>query len=103
MSEAQRPPLTPDDLLGTGEWRELPSALDTRILVRLWPDDSVDTLAVRSTGEALGERTDPAGKPVWRHFAATSVVIVLLWTLPPPGESGAPNEVLPNETTDQDI
>ena len=103
MNEDQRPPLTLEDLLNTGKWQELPSALDTRIVIHPWPDDSVDTVVVRSTGEALGERTNSAGQPVWRHFAAASVVIVLVWNLPPPGALGAPNEVLRSEATDQEV
>lgn len=103
MSDDDKPPTTPQDLLDTGLWQELPSSLDTRILIRPWPDGTVDTLAIRATGEALGERSNPAGQPVWRHFASTAVVIVLAWTLPAPAEPGAPGEVLRNEPTDQDL
>lgn len=103
MTDDQWPPLSPQDLLDTGAWKALPSAPDTQVLIRPWPDGSVDTLAVRVEGKALGERTNPEGQPVWRHFAKTSVVIVLVWTLPQPGEPGAPSEVLRGESTDRDI
>lgn len=103
MADDSRPPMSPEDLLDTDDWQELPGGPGTRILIRPWPDGSVDTVAIRADGRALVERTNADGHPVWRHFATVSVVIVLVWTLPGPDEPGAPTEVLRNETTDRDM
>ncbi len=103
MTDDSWPPMSPGDLLDSEDWRELPSSPDTRILIRPWPDGSVDTLAVHPDGHALVERTNSDGHPVWRHFVKTSSAIVLVWTLPAPGELGAPTEVLLSESTDRDM
>lgn len=103
MTNDSWPPMSPEDLLDSEDWKELPSGPGVRILSRLWPDGSVDTLVIQPDDKAVVERTNADGHPVWRHFAKTSAAIVLVWTLPAPGELGAPAEVLPDESTDRDI
>ena len=84
------------DLMSEGGWRPLPGTFGgVLIYMRSWPDDTVDTLAVTGPAEAIAERTDPDGCPVWRQLGPLSEVIAELRKVPAPGEPDAPREILP--------
>lgn len=82
-------------LVGANGWRPLPGPPNALIFLRSWPDESVDTLAVRGADEALAERSNPAGDPVWRHVGELTEVIARLRALPAPGMANAPRLILP--------
>lgn len=84
------------DLIDEGDWRtSLGTTGGTLIYLRPWPDDSVDTLAVTGPSEAVAERTDPNGCPVWRKLGALTEVIAELRTVPAPDAPDAPRDILP--------
>lgn len=85
------------ELVNTGGWHPLPGAPDMLIFIRPWPDDSVDTLAVRDDTDAVAERTNPTGNPVWRHTGDLTTVIAQLRALPPPGAANAPRQAIPGD------
>jgi hypothetical protein len=87
-------------LVGSGGWRPLPGPPNALIFVRLWPDGLVDTLAVRGADEALAERTNPAGDPVWRHAGELTDVIARLRALPAPDAANVPRLILPADSLD---
>ncbi|HEX3782090.1 MAG TPA: hypothetical protein VHX38_20695 [Pseudonocardiaceae bacterium] len=62
-------------LIDEGGWRPLPGVAALLVYVRPWPDDSVDTLVITGDTDALGERTNPDGAPVWRHVGGLTEVI----------------------------
>ena len=88
------------DLIGAGGWHPLPGVPGELIFIRPWPDGSVDALAVKGANEALSERTNPAGDPVWRHAGELIEVIARLHTLPAPDMVNAPRLILPGDSTD---
>lgn len=87
------------DLVSEPGWRPLPGAFGAfdgvLIYMRSWPDDSVDTLAVTGPAKVVAERTNPDGCPVWRKSGELAEVIAELRAVPPPGQPGAPEEILP--------
>jgi hypothetical protein len=84
-------------LIGAGDWHLLPGAPGMLIFIRAWPDDWVDTLAISGETEALAERTNPAGHPVWRHPGALTEVIAALRDLPAPDAPTAPQVPIPSD------
>jgi hypothetical protein len=83
-----------NDLMISGEWRGLPGPPTAAIFIRPWEDGSVDTLAMQGETDALVERTDAAGVPVWRTTGAVPDVIAALDRVPPPYALDAPREPL---------
>lgn len=75
-------------------WRPLAGSRDLLIFIHPWPDESVDTLAIRGETDALAERTNPAGEPVWRRDGTLIDVIDELRELPPPDAATAPRLVI---------
>lgn len=88
-------------LTSDGGWHPLPGPPGAPIFMRPWPDGSVDALAVHGAGEAYGERTNPAGHPVWRLPGNVVEVIAGLRQLPAPDDPDAPPEVLSRESLDR--
>jgi hypothetical protein len=82
------------DLINTGAWFKLPGPPSMVILMHAWDDESVDTLALHSETDALAERTNPDGEPVWRHNGTVTEVIDALRQLPAPYAPDAPHEPL---------
>ena len=82
------------DLISSGGSRPLPGPPDAVIVIRLWPDASVDTLAVTSPTQALAERTNQTGHPVWRYAGRLTEVIARLRALPAPDAPDAPRQVI---------
>jgi hypothetical protein len=66
------------ELVGAGGWRRIPGLPNAVIVMRPWPDGSVDTLAVHGVTESLAERTNPIGHLVWRRAGEPSEVIAQL-------------------------
>jgi hypothetical protein len=64
------------------------------VVVLPWPDGTVDTLAVRGVIQALAERTNPAGHPVWRQVGTVVDVIAQVKALPAPDTPDAPQQVI---------
>ncbi|HEX3785082.1 MAG TPA: hypothetical protein VHX38_35950 [Pseudonocardiaceae bacterium] len=89
------------ELIGAGGWRSLPGEPGVLIFIRAWPDDSVDTLAVSGESEALAERTNPVGDPVWRKTGALTEVIAALRGLPTPAAVTAPRTVIVGDAVDR--
>jgi hypothetical protein len=90
-------------LMASGGWRELPGIPGTLVLIRTWPDDSVDALTVHDDRDAFAHRTNPAGTPVWNHIGAVSEVVEALRQVPPPSDPGAPRESLGAPNRDRDM
>ena len=91
------------ELIGSGGWRQLPGAPNAVIHMRPWPDGSVDTLAVFDETDALVERTNARGEPVWRQTGTVADVIAALGELPGPFASNAPREPLGTPDRDRDM
>lgn len=84
-------------LIEGGGWRPLPGAPGMLIFIHPWPDDWVDTLAVSGETDAVAERTNPAGHPVWRHRGALTEVIAALRDVPAPDAPTAPRRPIPTD------
>lgn len=91
------------ELIGAGGWRSLPGPQHALIFVHPWPDESVDTLAIQGATEVLAERTNPAGRPVWRHAGELTEVIARLRALPAPNAANAPRLILPVDPADRNL
>jgi hypothetical protein len=65
-----------------------------------WPDGTVDTLAVRGVAQALAERTNPTGHPVWRKVGTVVEVIAQIRALPASDAPDAPRQVISSGGTD---
>jgi hypothetical protein len=91
------------DLVGSGGWQSLPGAPNALVYMRPWPDGSVDTLAMLGETEALIERTNPTGQPVWRTNGTVTEVIDTLAGLVAPLAPGAPREPLRSPSRDRDL
>lgn len=85
------------ELIEAGGWGPVPGAPGMLIFIRAWPDDSVDTLAVTGEADALAERTNPAGHPVWRQPGSLTGVIAALRELPAPDDPAAPRIPIPSD------
>jgi hypothetical protein len=82
------------ELVDAGQWRRLPGPPDVLIFIHPYTDGSVDTLAVKDETDAVGERTDPEGAPVWHRKGGLSEIIGLIRALPHPLAPNAPHEVI---------
>jgi hypothetical protein len=82
------------DLIGSGGWRRQPAPPGVLVVLLPWPDGTVDTLAVRGVTQALAERTNPAGRPVWRQVGTVIEVITQMRALPAPDAPDAPRRVI---------
>lgn len=82
------------DLIGSGGWRRQPGPPKVLVVVLPWPDGTVDTLAVRGVAQALAERTNPAGRPVWRQVGTVIEMITQVRTMPAPDAPDAPRQVI---------
>ena len=91
------------ELMASGGWRFLPGPPNAVVVIRAWPDGSVDTLAVRGESEALAERTNAIGHPVWRRVGALADIITELRGLPTPDAPDAPRLVLPRDSADRHL
>jgi len=86
-------------LINSGGWRALEGSPDLLVYVHTWPDETVDTLAIRGETDALAERTNPAGEPVWRREGTLTDAINALRDIPPPHAANAPRLVLPGRAS----
>lgn len=86
------------DLIGSGGWRPHPGPPGALVYLLPWPDGTVDTLAVKGATQALAERTNPIGHPVWRHVGAVVEVIAQVRALPSPNGPDAPRLVIGDGT-----
>jgi hypothetical protein len=86
-------------LVSSDGWGKLRGSPDLLVYIHPWPDDSVDTLAIRGETDALAERTNPAGEPIWRREGTLADAIDALRELPPPDAPYAPRLVLPGPAT----
>ncbi len=91
------------ELVSSGGWRPLPGARNALIHMRPWPDGSVDTLAVFNETDALAERTNARGVPVWRQTGAVTDVITALGQVPAPFAPDAPRGPLDTPNRDRDM
>jgi hypothetical protein len=82
------------DLIGSGGWRRQPGPPGVLVVLLPWPDGTVDTLAVRTVTQALAERTNPAGHPVWRQAGTVVEVIAQVQALPAPDAPDAPRKLI---------
>lgn len=82
------------ELIASGGWRAQPAPPGTLVVLLAWPDGTVDTLAVRGVSQALAERTNPAGHPVWRQVGTVLDVIAEVRALPAPDTPDAPRHVI---------
>lgn len=89
------------ELVDAGGWRPLPGPPSALILLRPWPDGSVDTLAVHGVTESKAERTNPAGHPVWRQTGELAEMLAQLHALPAPEHPDAPHLSLPGDSADR--
>ncbi|HEX3781319.1 MAG TPA: hypothetical protein VHX38_16785 [Pseudonocardiaceae bacterium] len=81
-------------LFEAGGWTSLPSS-DGLIFIRPWPDGSVDSLGIYGAAEALAERTNPGGQPVWRTKGPlVEVIAAIRDTLPAPDAPDSPQSAL---------
>jgi hypothetical protein len=90
------------ELIGSGGWRSLPAPPGALVVVLPWPDGTVDTLAVRGVMQALAERTNPAGHPVWRQAGPVVDIVAQVRALPAPNTPDAPRSVIGEHTDRQD-
>lgn len=88
------------ELIGAGGWRAQPAPPGRLVVLLPWPDGSVDTLAVKGVSQALAERTNPMGRPVWRHTGTTVEVIAQVRALPAPDAPDAPRQVIGGDAAD---
>lgn len=90
------------ELLTDPMWRELPH---TKIYIRSWSDDSMDTLLAWYDTEAIAHRCNATDVKVWRAEGTLVEVIAALRELPAPDAENAPRTPLPNDsaTPDRDI
>jgi hypothetical protein len=104
MSDDTSPALRAfQDLISTGGWVPLPGPPNLVVRMHPWPDGSVDTIVLLGEDEALIDRTDPVGKPVWRTDGTVTEVIAAYRQLSPPFALDAPREPLkdtPNRDRD---
>lgn len=89
--------------VGAGGWRPLPGVEGKLIFIRPWPDNSVDTLAVRDETEALAQRTNPVGQPVWLRKGTLIEVVAELREVPAPDALDAPRTVLPGDSVERNL
>jgi hypothetical protein len=82
------------DLIGSGGWRPQPGPPGALVFLLPWPDGTVDTLAVKGVTQALAERTNPMGHPVWRQVGTAVEVITQVQALPTPDAPDAPRHVI---------
>jgi hypothetical protein len=86
-------------LVSTDGWNSLAGSPDLLVYIHPWSDGTVDALAVKGETDALAERTNPAGEPVWRHEGTLTDTIDALRGVPPPDADNAPRLVLPGRAT----
>lgn len=82
------------DLVTSDGWRPLPGPPAAVIHLHPWPDGSVDTLVLLGETEALIERTNPVGQPVWRANDTLIKVIAAYRDVPAPFAPDAPRAPL---------
>jgi hypothetical protein len=90
-------------LVSTDGWHSLAGSPDLLVYIHPWPDGSTDALAVKGETDALAERTNPDGDPVWRHEGTLTDAIDALREVPPPNAANAPRLVLPGRATRPDL
>lgn len=91
-------------LINTGGWVHLPSGSDELLIfMHVHDDSSVDILAIQGEDDALAERTNPNGDPVWRHEGTLVEVIDELRAVPRPGEPNAPRLVLAGRSATREL
>ena len=86
-------------LVSSHGWHSLAGSPDLLVYIRPWPNGSVDTLAVRGETDALAERTNRTGEPVWRREGTLTDAIDALREIPPPDAANAPRLLLPGKAT----
>ncbi|HEX3783304.1 MAG TPA: hypothetical protein VHX38_26865 [Pseudonocardiaceae bacterium] len=91
-----------NELISSGQWRNLPGPPNAVIFMHPWEDGTVDTLAMHSEIDSLAERTNQDGKPVWRATGSVIDVIAKLRNVPSPLALDAPRQVLPDNTPNAD-
>ena len=89
------------ELIGSGGWRQQPSPPGVLVVLLPWPDGTVDTLAVRGVTQALAERTNPAGHPVWREVGMVVEVIAHVRALLAPDDPDAPRQAIGRDGHDR--
>jgi hypothetical protein len=90
-------------LVNSGGWVPLPGPPNQVIRMHPWPDGTVDTLVLLSEDQALIERTNPVGQPVWRTNSTVTEVIAAYHELPPPMALDAPRSPLAAPHRDRDM
>lgn len=80
-------------------WVSVPFVRDMVAYLRLHPDGSVDSLAIRSEADAHAHRINGDDDLVWRVDGTVCEVVAHLRGLPAPGEPGAPVIALPGSAT----
>jgi hypothetical protein len=91
------------DLVNSGGWFPLPGPPNQVIRMHPWPDGTVDTFVLLSEDEALLDRTNPVGQPVWRANGTVAEVIAAYQKVPPPFAMNAPREPLAAPNRDRDL
>jgi hypothetical protein len=89
-------------ILGGG-WRLIQHGQEVLIYMYLHVDGSVDTLAIEGEDDALAERTNPAGEPVWRLEGGLSEVIAELRSVPNPDAPNAPRLMLAGRSAAREL
>ncbi len=90
-------------LVSADGWHALPGSPDLLVYIHPWPDGHVDALAVKGETDALAERTNPGGEPVWRQEGTLTDAINALRDVPAPDAPHAPRLVLPGRATQPDL
>lgn len=90
-------------LLDLGGWIALPGIEGKLIFIHPWPDNSVDSLAIWDETEALAQRTNPVGQPVWACKDTLTTVLAELRDVPAPDAPDAPRTVLPGDSVDRHL
>lgn len=82
---------------GSDNWIPFFKPPDGLAFAHGWPDGSVDVLMVRCSANAIAERTDPDGQPVWHSHGPVADIMDALGKVPPPDTPDTPHRVLPHD------